>query len=289
MKNMKRIVKYIACIVLPVLSLISCGKEETIIPSSVINLRYETTPGRIVLRWDTPQDENIKYIQADYYNPLTRKDERRLASIYADSLEIPDTRRKYGEYTFSVKTVSLTNDYSETETITAVSEAAEKTWIPSAVKLTADMLYTNAQEPTEGPIVNLLDDNTGTFFHTAWSKSIPSPHYMTVTLPETIDGWWNFYYAPRNNSNNKPTDFDLEGSMDGSSWFLIKNFTKEADGLPTDKTTAYTSERLNVADKPFNHLKFSVNKTNNNTVYWTMSEFKIYKVTLIDPEAPDEE
>jgi hypothetical protein len=280
-----------ACIGLLGLSLTGCDSDdETVVPSIVTNLHYDTTPGRIVLRWDTIQDANVRYVQVDYYNPLTKKDERRLASAYADSLEIPDTRQKYGEYRFSVKTVSVTDNSSKIETITAVSKPAKQTWIGTPLGLTAEMLNTNAQEPSEGPIANLLDDNTGTFFHTRWSSPVPeAPHYMTVALPVTIDDWWSFYYAPRNNANNKPTDFDLYGSTDGTDWFLIKNFTQEADGLPADRTITFSSERMNAAGKPFKHLKYTVNKTNNNSVFWTMSEFKVYTWVLIDPEAPDAE
>jgi hypothetical protein len=278
-----------ACIGLLTLSLAGCKEDETIVPSAVTNLHYDSTPGRIVLRWDTIQDPNVRYVQVDYHNPQTKKDERRLASVYADSLEIPETRRKYGEYSFSVKTVSVTDGYSRAETITALSEPATQSWIPSTLNLTADMLYTNAQETSEGPIANLLDDNTSTYFHTDWHGNVPAPHYMTVALPATIDGWWSFYYAPRNNANNKPTDFDIYGSTDGTDWFLIKNFTQAADGLPTDRTATFSSERMNAAEKPFKHLKYLVNKTNNNTVFWTMSEFKLYTWTLIDPEAPDKE
>ncbi|MDR3118391.1 MAG: discoidin domain-containing protein [Mediterranea sp.] len=287
---MKKTIITIACTGLLTLGLTGCDDKESIVPAPVANLHYDTTPGRIVLRWDTIVDANTRYVQVDFYNPLTRKDERRLASVYADSIEIPDTRQKYGEYNFLVKTVSPTNDYSVVETITAQSEPAIQTWIPTSVKLTAEMLSTNAQEPSEGPIANLLDDNTSTFFHTKWSSPVPAlPHYMTVALPVTINSWWSIYYAPRNNANNKPTDFDLLGSTDGTTWFPIKNFTQEADGLPVDRTTAYTSERMNASDKPFSYLRYSVNKTNNNTTFWTMSEFKIYTWILIDPEAPDED
>lgn len=63
-----------------------------------------------------------------------------------------------------------------------------------------------------------------------------------VNLKEEITGSYKFYYAPRNNGSNKPTDFDLMGSTDGTNWFLIRNFTKDADGLPVTSTGTFTSE-----------------------------------------------
>lgn len=285
---MKKFFQYIACIALLGISSASCSDDEGITPLPVTNLHYDTTPGRIVLRWETPADGNIRYVQVNYYDPLQKQEVMCTASAYADSLEIAETRQKYGEYRFTVKSVSTTEDRSEEQTLTAVSAPAPKTWTPVAMKLNGDMLSTNAQEPSEGPIANLVDDNTSTFFHTAWSVDIPGPHYIIMNLPETVDQWWQFYYAPRANGNNKPTDFDLEGSMDGNTWFLIKNFTKDADKLPTDAQTAFTSQRMNAEEQPFKYLKFTVNETNSGSTFWTMSEFKVYIVNLIDPEASDE-
>lgn len=232
---MKNTFKYYAGMLLIGVTLanISCSSDEDgITPAEITNLTAESTSGRIVLRWDTPEDAGIRYIEVNYYDPLQKKDVMRTASIYADSIEIPDTRKKFGEYQFSVQTVSPTGDKSAVQTISKVSEPALPTFVSTQIALTAADLSTNAQEPTEGPIANLLDGNTGTFFHTAWSVNIPAPHWMQVNLKEEITGSYKFYYAPRNNGSNKPTDFDLMGSTDGTNWFLIRNFTKDADGLP---------------------------------------------------------
>ena len=212
---MKNTFKYYAGMLLIGVTLanISCSSDEDgITPAEITNLTAESTSGRIVLRWDTPEDAGIRYIEVNYYDPLQKKDVMRTASIYADSIEIPDTRKKFGEYQFSVQTVSPTGDKSAVQTISKVSEPALPTFVSTQIALTAADLSTNAQEPTEGPIANLLDGNTGTFFHTAWSVNIPAPHWMQVNLKEEITGSYKFYYAPRNNGSNKPTDFDLMGS-----------------------------------------------------------------------------
>lgn len=282
--------KYIFYILMPLLVatvLISCEKEEQITPSEITDLTSESTPGRIVLRWNTPENGNIEYIQVNYYDPLLKKEAMRTASIHADSIEIPDTRKKYGEYKFTVRTVSPTGHMSNPQEISKTSEAAPATSVSTPIVLTAADLSTNAQEPSEGPIANLLDGNTGTFFHTAWSVAIPAPHWMQVNLRQEITGSYRFYYAPRNNGNNKPVDFDLMGSTDGTDWFLLKNFTKDADGLPTTSTGTYNSSTFTV-EKPFSQIRIVVNKTNNGSVFWTMSEFRFYSVTVIDPETPAE-
>lgn len=176
---MKNTFKYYAGMLLIGVTLanISCSSDEDgITPAEITNLTAESTSGRIVLRWDTPEDAGIRYIEVNYYDPLQKKDVMRTASIYADSIEIPDTRKKFGEYQFSVQTVSPTGDKSTVQTISKVSEPALPTFVSTQIALTAADLSTNAQEPTEGPIANLLDGNTGTFFHTAWSVNIPAPH-----------------------------------------------------------------------------------------------------------------
>lgn len=88
---------------------------------------------------------------------------------------------------------------------------------------------------------------------------------------------------PSNVEKGKPTDFDLMGSSDGTTWFLLKNFTKEADNLPITAIGTYTSSDLS-AEKP-KYIRYSVNKTNSGSVFWTMSEFKFYAVKIVDPEA----
>ena len=286
---MKNTFKYYAGMLLIGVTLanISCSSDEDgITPAEITNLTAESTSGRIVLRWDTPEDAGIRYIEVNYYDPLQKKDVMRTASIYADSIEIPDTRKKFGEYQFSVQTVSPTGDKSAVQTISKVSEPALPTFVSTQIALTAADLSTNAQEPTEGPIANLLDGNTGTFFHTAWSVNIPAPHWMQVNLKEEITGSYKFYYAPRNNGNNKPTDFDLMGSTDGTNWFLIRNFTKDADGLPVTSAGTFTSEFM--MPQPFSQIRMVVNATNTSSIFWTMSEFKFYSVSVTDPEAADE-
>lgn len=289
---MKKLSKFLAIGLLGVFAASCSSNDETsVIPADITNLRAESTPGRIVLRWDTPADAStIEYIQVNYYDHRSKMDSKRLASIYADSIEIPDTRKRYGTYDFVVKTVSPSGAFGTEHEISYTSEAAQKTWKnPIQYPLAASMFSSNAQEPTEGPISNLVDyDNASSFFHTAWSQDIPGPHTLTISFPETIDKAFYFWYSPRNNGNNKPTNFDLMGSMTGNEddWFLIKNFTKEANDLPTTSTGTYTSPILYGDETPFKYLKMVVNATNNGSVFWTMGKFKFYTYEAIDPEIP---
>lgn len=66
------------------------------------------------------------------------------------------------------------------------------------ISLTARNFSTNAQEPTEGPMKNICDNNVGTYFHSLWSYRDDStgPHYIDVTLPRAIKDF-SFSYVSR--------------------------------------------------------------------------------------------
>ena len=40
--------------------------------------------------------------------------------------------------------------------------------------------------------------------------------------------------------------------------------------------------------QPFSQIRMVVNATNTSSIFWTMSEFKFYSVSVTDPEAADE-
>ncbi|MEG2855015.1 discoidin domain-containing protein [Bacteroides sp.] len=279
---MKRSLLYFAMATC-LLIMAGCAKDETgIIPSNLSNVRTEERPGGIFVQWDKPSDNTVMYVRVSYYDHLLKKDVSRLSSC--DTILLPNTRHKYGEYKMAIQPFSSTDTAGKVESLTGTSGKAPVTTVASQLTLKASDLSTNAQEASEGPIANLLDGNTSTYFHTTWNNPPAAPHWMQVNLPQEITEFYRFFYAPRNNANNKPTDFDLMGSSDGTTWFLLKNFTKEADNLPVTATGTYTSGDLS-AEEPFKYIRFSVNKTNSGSVFWTMSEFKFYAVKIVDPEA----
>jgi hypothetical protein len=142
------------------------------------------------------------------------------------------------------------------------------------IPLTVDMLSTNAQEPTEGPIANLVDGNTGNFFHTAWTWSINEAHYFQVTLDEPVRVGCIFKYWNRNNANGKPQDVSIMISADGKDWSELAHLTS---GLPTGWASTYESDYFPV-DEPFKYFRFVVNKTNAGTAptSFSLAEFKLY-------------
>lgn len=287
---MKKIAKYILFAGVLTFGFVSCNDEESVTPSEITNLTSETRAGEIVLRWNTPTDGTVDYVKVAYHDPRLGKDVIRLASVFADSVFIPETRARYPEYEFTVSTVSKTGNESPAQSIIQKSKPAAITVkeAQQEIKLTVEDLSTNAQEPSEGPIANLLDGDTGTFFHSTWSSASPDVHWIQVNLKKVLDEYYVIHYAPRKNGNQKPTEFDLMGSVDGENWSLIKKFTLEEDGLPQTSTDAYTSPVL-PCTVPFSMIRFVMIKNNSKDKYITMSEFKFYEATkqVFDPEVDE--
>lgn len=56
----------------------------------------------------------------------------------------------------------------------------------NAITLTADDFTTNAQEPKEGPLADIVDGDVFTYFHSTWSESADAEHYIEIALPQPM-------------------------------------------------------------------------------------------------------
>ena len=166
--------------------------------------------------------------------------------------------------------------------------------ITSPVSLTSGMLSTNHQESTEGPIANMLDGNTGTYFHSSWSAATDDKHYWQVDLgSEQVIGDFTFGITSRNDNANKfPNNITIQGSKDGSTFTDITTMTNEesANGLVT-----YTSEAISTSGEEYRYLRFIVNSTTSGNgsylsvshtyYFFCLSEFSLNRVTnYLKPE-----
>ncbi|RHR35027.1 DUF1735 domain-containing protein [Parabacteroides sp. AF18-52] len=136
------------------------------------------------------------------------------------------------------------------------------------VELTAGMLSSNAVEPSEGALANLLDGDVETYFHSAWSVAVEGTHYLQVALPTETTAF-NFYYTTRSaNGSAAPVKIIIEGSLDGVSFNQISTLT---DGLPTGGKETYNSKIM--VGKPFKIIRFSVPENASGGNYFVWSEF----------------
>lgn len=244
----------------------------------------ESLPGQIKLNWNIPENPQYDYIQIKYHDPWTDKDVTKIVSKYAGSLLVDKTLQRFGDYTFTLQTFNANHEAGPITEIKARSGAYPTSVTVKSkteVKLTADQLSTNAQEPSEGPIKNLIDNNVSTFFHTRWSSPLISlPHYIEVDFNEEHQ---NFLIWTQNRqwSQACPSEVELQISNDKANWKTIATL----NGLPTGGSEEYTSDYVQAPEK-FKYFRYNVTKTAGNTSYFNLAEFKFYDVTLsvYDPE-----
>ena len=110
----------------------------------------------------------------------------------------------------------------------------------------ATQFSSNAVEPKEGALANLIDGNYSTFFHSAWSVSVEGTHHLQVEVSEPVESF-SFYFKKRhNNNNNRPTDVTILGSNDGATFTEITNINS---GFPTTEADIdYLSEVVTASE-----------------------------------------
>ncbi len=99
--------------------------------------------------------------------------------------------------------------------------------------LTADMIDVWTQETSEGPMESLVDGNTDTYWHSAWSAGVePLPHWIQVNFAEeTKIGGFNYTFRQPSGITDRPNHLDVQISADGETWETV--WTSPAD-LPVE-------------------------------------------------------
>lgn len=259
------------------------GQPKTIDASAITS---EALPGSIKLKWTVPADSSYSYMKVSYVNPANNEKVTQLVSIYTDSLVIDNTKKKYGDYTFTFQAFNDRNEAGAVTTVTAQSGAMpiivsyEK---GDKINVTADMLSTDNQEPSEGAIKNLVDGNYNTFFHTRWSSpqnDHPGDIKIHFNEPHEMIMFW---CRNRNGSQEAPAFIDVQISNDGENWETIKQILS---GFPTGSGAEYTSDGID-AGKKFTYLRLNVTKTASNRKYFNLAELAVYDAikNVYDPEA----
>lgn len=148
-------------------------------------------------------------------------------------------------------------------------------------------LWTNAQEPSEGPIRNIIDGNYQSFFHSMWSTDIEGPHYLFIDMGEgnNLTDFAISYRRRTQNNNNRPTEIIFSGSNDGTTYTDFATLTQEADGLPTDaNVNSYVSKALSTGGTAYRYLRIYPSKNNSNSKFFTFGEFALLAPT---PQSED--
>ena len=123
MEIMKKIL-FVLCMGVAVVSC-SSDDEHSVPATDITDLALTSNPGNIELTWEYPEeDNNNRYIEICYYDPAKKKNVRKAVSAFNNSYTVKDTRRKYGEYKFSVQPFSTTFTPGTIQEISGVSEVA---------------------------------------------------------------------------------------------------------------------------------------------------------------------
>ena len=149
--------------------------------------------------------------------------------------------------------------------------------------LLAEGLVTNASNYSGNAIIpsadggglpTLLDNNTSTFCHTAYSGSGTADpgadHYIQAYVEDGTDAFYLYTY--KRNNNNRPTQINITASNDGSSW---TNITSLTSGLTTNDD--YLSDKISL-NGTYKYIRFTVPSTNTGAkfgdhVFFTYAEF----------------
>lgn len=289
-----KILKYTLTALFAVALLGSCEKDKTtpVQPSTIKNIATTARAGNIKITWVKEEPVTFEYIKVSYFDKLQKKEMVRLVSRYSDSIVIPNTRAKYGDYTFTLQPFSITNTAGEIYTLKGVSGKARADTI-SVVETKLDLqehnLTSNEIQPSREPKF-LLDGNTATFFHSRWQNPKYEVHYLEINLDKPISNGFKFFYSGRDNGNNYPTEIRIEASTNKEQWDVLETIS---EGLPnpTGTLASYTSPSIWFKNKPsYQHFRLVVTKTKDGQRWFVMSEFGMWQLNpvVIDPEAPAE-
>lgn len=284
---MKKLIFYLClCIGLCV----SCSEDDSIdYTFQVANLTAEAREGAIKLNWELPQDSNLLYVRIDYYNIRQKKDYVVNKSVFADSLVIDGLLARDGAYTFRLTAVNANGQESTLSAeVSCTCLPVQPVVTTSQKEVDADMVHyeTNAQEPSEGPLDDLFDGDTGTFFHTPWTFNAPWPQWVEIEVSQPVNGA-TFYTINRGNGSGRPGYIEILASNDREAWTKLYEFSG-TDDIPETNQGRYDSPLIYDLETHYKYFRYNATEGNGGNSYWNMAEmaWTFYEVTqtVYDPE-----
>ncbi len=149
-------------------------------------------------------------------------------------------------------------------------------------------------ETTEGSIDNLFDNNTSTYYHSAWSRTVdrsePYASYLEITLPEAKT-YFRFNVTTRDTQDARGhiNWVRLFGTNDINNWPTepfaeVQDMKQQLNGAAVTGVFGSDEEPFE-APEPYKYIRFSVYQMNNGTmltqpssgsVFWHASELELF-------------
>ena len=141
----------------------------------------------------------------------------------------------------------------------------------------ADQLACNQPDPEEGTNIGaLIDENSGTYFHSNWHTVTDAPHNLQVSLPNNTYTVFYLKYTNRVAVNDHIKTMEVYGSNDGGSTYSDLLGTVN---MPTYASGATGEVGFQLGDTPYTYYKFAVTETNGGRVFYHCAEFQLYPGT----------
>lgn len=149
--------------------------------------------------------------------------------------------------------------------------------VDTQIRLTAGMLSSNAEEPYEGSLAFLLDDDLSTYFHSAYSWNVGDYHYLQVNLPSAYSQIVAMYC--------NRADGNIQGDMAFCNFYtgtsndnlkLFKFFNYD-EGL-NHGVALWTTLAPAPFETPQSVFRFESLGTWTGKVYFVMTEFRMYGI-----------
>lgn len=234
-------------------------------------LAIEPVVGGVAVRWENPTGKDIQ-INVDYL------DSDGVRQLYT-SISSESSGKRYvlgvhpEEQVFSYYTSNPRNflQFSEIKTA-SIQPYQEVRFEDRSEWMIVDF---SSQSGTGESPEKILDGNLGTFWQTNWRASDPFPHHVTFDmLSSRIVTKLGFYNRNHNNAKNAPTDFIVEGSLDGSDWKIYGSY----DDFPTTRNVEiiYSLDAL----PNIRYIRLTFSNPRNNVVYFTLAELYVYGAFL---------
>ncbi len=93
------------------------------------------------------------------------------------------------------------------------------------IPVSPTQVSTDSEEPGEGEIANIVDNNVDTYWHTTWSQREDDyPHWVAITFPKN-ESIRKFRFLQRQNQENGRVSRIVIETKDGSNWVSVKEIT----------------------------------------------------------------